>query len=213
MAGWLHGVFVGEWLFVLPLCGLSLSLFCNYEPADTKYTPCSLPSLLSYTHRVTASPHKFISVYRAQRSSLHDSSLFWKYFHDAYTYSAPCFVPNEDANRCSQFRNFYALTLQQGTFLLTIRRLLCKAKVAGLLGSHGLGLEGENAQSRRARRRASLCVEPQSLSQTQHYLLQLLKVAHTRVSRIKPRVSTGSCRQLIRAWSGFSRLGCVCGAR
>ena len=31
MAGWLHGVFVGEWLFVFPLCGFSLSLFCNYR--------------------------------------------------------------------------------------------------------------------------------------------------------------------------------------
>ena len=30
MAGWLHGVFVGEWLFVFPLCGFSLSLFCDY---------------------------------------------------------------------------------------------------------------------------------------------------------------------------------------
>ena len=30
MAGWLHGVFVGEWLFIFPLCGFSLSLFCNY---------------------------------------------------------------------------------------------------------------------------------------------------------------------------------------
>ena len=30
MAGWLHGVFVGEWLFVFPLCGFSLSLFFNY---------------------------------------------------------------------------------------------------------------------------------------------------------------------------------------
>ena len=30
MAGWLHGVFVGEWLFVFPLFGFSLSLFCNY---------------------------------------------------------------------------------------------------------------------------------------------------------------------------------------
>ena len=30
MAGWLHGVFVGEWLFVFLLCGFSLSLFCNY---------------------------------------------------------------------------------------------------------------------------------------------------------------------------------------
>ena len=30
MAGWLHGVFVGEWLFVFPLCAFSLSLFCNY---------------------------------------------------------------------------------------------------------------------------------------------------------------------------------------
>ena len=26
----LHGVFVGDWLFVFPLCGFSLSLFCNY---------------------------------------------------------------------------------------------------------------------------------------------------------------------------------------
>ena len=24
------GVFVGDWLFVFPLCGFSLSLFCNY---------------------------------------------------------------------------------------------------------------------------------------------------------------------------------------
>ena len=31
MAGWLHGVFVGDWLFVFPLCGFSLSLFCNYQ--------------------------------------------------------------------------------------------------------------------------------------------------------------------------------------
>ena len=31
MAGWLHGVFVGDWLFVFPLCGFSLSLFCNYR--------------------------------------------------------------------------------------------------------------------------------------------------------------------------------------
>ena len=31
MAGWLHGVCVGDWLFVFPLCGFSLSLFCNYS--------------------------------------------------------------------------------------------------------------------------------------------------------------------------------------
>ena len=31
MAGWLHGVSVGDWLFVFPLCGFSLSLFCNYR--------------------------------------------------------------------------------------------------------------------------------------------------------------------------------------
>ena len=31
MAGWLHGVSVGDWLFVFPLCGFSLSLFCNYQ--------------------------------------------------------------------------------------------------------------------------------------------------------------------------------------
>ena len=31
VAGWLHGVFVGDWLFVFPLCGFSLSLFYNYR--------------------------------------------------------------------------------------------------------------------------------------------------------------------------------------
>ena len=38
MAGWLHGVFVGEWLFVFPLCGFSLSLFCNYLTAPASAT-------------------------------------------------------------------------------------------------------------------------------------------------------------------------------
>ena len=35
MAGWLRGVFVGDWLFVFPLCGFSLSLFCNYMKLRT----------------------------------------------------------------------------------------------------------------------------------------------------------------------------------
>ena len=35
MAGWLHGVCVGECFFVFPLCGCSLSLFCNYIPSYT----------------------------------------------------------------------------------------------------------------------------------------------------------------------------------
>ena len=39
MAGWLHGVFVGEWLFVFPLCGFSLSLFCNYAHPFTHVSP------------------------------------------------------------------------------------------------------------------------------------------------------------------------------
>ena len=40
MAGWLHGVFVVEWLFIFPLCGFSFSLFCNYKSAPTnKKTP------------------------------------------------------------------------------------------------------------------------------------------------------------------------------
>ena len=40
MAGWLHGVFVGDWLFVFPLCGFSLLLFCNY------YIILAVPGLL-----------------------------------------------------------------------------------------------------------------------------------------------------------------------
>ena len=39
MAGWLHGVFVGDWLFVFPLCGISLSLFCNYPMHAIESTP------------------------------------------------------------------------------------------------------------------------------------------------------------------------------
>ena len=37
MAGWLHGVFVGEWLFVFPLCGFSLSLFCKCRDAPLQW--------------------------------------------------------------------------------------------------------------------------------------------------------------------------------
>ena len=51
MAGWLHGVFVGDWLFVFPLCGFSQSLFCNYMfPRATMVQPpgnlCSILSLI-----------------------------------------------------------------------------------------------------------------------------------------------------------------------
>ena len=45
MAGWLHGVFVGDWLFVFPLCGFSLSLFCNYL--------CKLQSEAACSHRIS----------------------------------------------------------------------------------------------------------------------------------------------------------------
>ena len=30
------GFFVVDWLFVFPLCGFSLSLFCNYEAATVR---------------------------------------------------------------------------------------------------------------------------------------------------------------------------------
>ena len=45
MAGWLHGVFVGEWLFVFPLCGCSISLFCNYIYVACTYSTCGTPIL------------------------------------------------------------------------------------------------------------------------------------------------------------------------
>ena len=44
MAGWLHGVFVVDWLFVFPLCGFSLSLFCNYYLHDAYTTPWVVPN-------------------------------------------------------------------------------------------------------------------------------------------------------------------------
>ena len=45
MTGWLHGVCVGECFFVFPLCGFSLSLFCNY----------SQPSISGEKRHITAS--------------------------------------------------------------------------------------------------------------------------------------------------------------
>ena len=51
MAGWLHGVCVGECLFVFPLCGFSLSLFCNYEPAQMHKNPiCNQPAITVLPH-------------------------------------------------------------------------------------------------------------------------------------------------------------------
>ena len=50
MAGWLHGVFVGDWLFVFPLCGFSLSLFCNYNGRggiSIRCPDCSIPNVSS----------------------------------------------------------------------------------------------------------------------------------------------------------------------
>ena len=41
MDGWLHGVFVGELLFVFPLCGFSLSLFCNHYRSRRIHASCS----------------------------------------------------------------------------------------------------------------------------------------------------------------------------
>ena len=46
MAGWLHGVLVGDWLFIFPLCGFSLSLFCNYFLMKSDaYDKCSAVGL------------------------------------------------------------------------------------------------------------------------------------------------------------------------
>ena len=45
MAGWLHGVFVVDWLFVFPLCGFSLSLFCNY----LKHVDAAVPAVSAFS--------------------------------------------------------------------------------------------------------------------------------------------------------------------
>ena len=51
MAGWLHGVFVGDWLFVFPLCGFSLSLFCNYASwAAPETGPCRQQDTYEHIH-------------------------------------------------------------------------------------------------------------------------------------------------------------------
>ena len=58
MAGWLHGVFVGDWLFVFPLCGFSLSLFCNYQHALAQ-TPCNVGCQLLPAGNVCSLPSLF----------------------------------------------------------------------------------------------------------------------------------------------------------
>ena len=59
MAGWLHGVFVGDWLFVFPLCGFSLSLFCNYITGPcVRPNTCLLYALISPGFSPVKSPVK-----------------------------------------------------------------------------------------------------------------------------------------------------------
>ena len=53
MAGWLHGVFVGDWLFVFPLCGFSLSLFCNYFGSTPPHMSLAFQALLYLRGTVT----------------------------------------------------------------------------------------------------------------------------------------------------------------
>ena len=55
MAGWLHGVCVGECVFVFPLCGFSLSLFCNYlsrtfHPLDRNLSTPETSTLCTLYH-------------------------------------------------------------------------------------------------------------------------------------------------------------------
>ena len=57
MAGWLHGVFVGEWLFVFPLCDFSLSLFCNYLSSTGSYKRVKGRSH-NVEKRLSMHPHK-----------------------------------------------------------------------------------------------------------------------------------------------------------
>ena len=54
MAGWLHGVSVGEWLFVFPLCGFSLSLFCNYRSRRTGAAPAWPQAAMQHERHVRA---------------------------------------------------------------------------------------------------------------------------------------------------------------
>ena len=51
MAGWLHGVLVGDWLFVFPLCGFSLSLFCNYSSCSAQRSRGSRPPSTAISSR------------------------------------------------------------------------------------------------------------------------------------------------------------------
>ena len=57
MAGWLHGVFVGEWLFVFPLCGFSLSLFCNYLRGNLHSSSAALFLVINAVHLHVAYMH------------------------------------------------------------------------------------------------------------------------------------------------------------
>ena len=76
MAGWLHGVFVGAWLFVFPLCGFSLSLFCNYGSRLKIYAFAF--SNICIMHTCCAHPWRAISRYNNQsksRVTRHDAAF------------------------------------------------------------------------------------------------------------------------------------------
>ena len=52
MAGWLHGVFVVDWLFVFPLCVFSVSLFCNWYANGSAIVRCEGRSRSNTTCRI-----------------------------------------------------------------------------------------------------------------------------------------------------------------
>ena len=73
MAGWLHGVFVGDWLFVFPLCGFSLSLFCNYFQTG----PHALLTIdIDHARSITSRPWKFMSAFPVFTVLSNHSELF-----------------------------------------------------------------------------------------------------------------------------------------
>ena len=78
MAGWLHGVFVGEWLFVFPLCGFSLSLFCNCPAtAHCRAGQIDLGSSKSYNANSAAAAVQFrVAAGSCGRSALASFVIF-----------------------------------------------------------------------------------------------------------------------------------------
>ena len=115
----LHGVSVGEWLFLFPLCGFSLSLFCNYNNNKTKKNRASRQTQAGIGHSAPA--HRGGHVQNSSRRKDHSCTILSAAPTTTCDYTeAPACVatgtlPTARTSTASSLRRDWGLHTQRGT--------------------------------------------------------------------------------------------------